>query len=332
MNLHQKIILSVFVLVLLKSTLLQADNTLLYFEAQGVASYRAEQKEFVWYSHHQHETMQKPSLGFDFVRRIRATGRDRGYLAIQARIAFDEHKSSKLEPQLYNAFYNLKIMRSDLWIGHNKTALGLSSYLDNHALLMPDNSMSPLNFDRDWGIGFYTEKQFTDYRVSLTTGSGMPLYVKDNYLVAGRIGIGDLDRDNRNFGFSVAQGQILKTMGYHYMHDKKIHNVLFGGFDTGIRYLNKYLMADLIAGRYDDQTAYASLLRTGINLLPDDRMNLEAQVQLLRTTGSREELFAGGFSYRLTPYLTFRTLFEHNYRLSANNVTMQLYYLRGFVF
>ena len=307
-------------------------NNLLFFEMQGITSYRQQEKEIVWYSHHPHETMQKPSFGLDYLRRFRTAGQDRGYLAIQARLAFDEHEEFKFEPQLYNAYYNFKIMRSDLWIGHNKTALGLSSYLDNHALLIADNSMSSLNFDRDWGIGFNTEKQYTDYRFSLTTGSGMPLYFKNNYLFSARMGIGDLNRDNRNIGFSVAQGKILKTMGYHYMHNKMTHDLLAGGFDAGIRYLNKYLMTDIIAGKYDNNNAYAALIRAGINILPDDRLNLEAQAQLFRTGRNREENLSGGFTYRLTPYLTIRTLLTHETNESSNTLTMQLYYLRGFVF
>ena len=154
MRSYHKILLPLIFLLFALIPLLRGDNNLLYFEIQGVISYRDDPGEFVWYSHHEHETMQKPSLGFDFVRRSRGRGRDSGYLAIQGRLAYDEHKSSRIEPQLYNAYYNFKIVRSDLWVGHNKTALGLSSYLDNHALLMPDNSMSNLNFDRDWGLGF----------------------------------------------------------------------------------------------------------------------------------------------------------------------------------
>ncbi|MCK7470484.1 MAG: hypothetical protein MZU95_06595 [Desulfomicrobium escambiense] len=79
--------------------------------------------------------------------------RDIGVLAVQARLAYDQEGEHKLEPQLYNAYFRLKTKFAGIWIGHSRPALGLSSVLDGHALLLPAPAMLGYGFDRDWGSG-----------------------------------------------------------------------------------------------------------------------------------------------------------------------------------
>jgi hypothetical protein len=319
-------------LLILGITPILADNNLFSLEIQGAGSYRSATDELVWFTHHQHEAMQKPSAGFDYITRFRSAGADRGYLSIQARLSYNEEREWSVEPQLYNAFYNFKIMRSDLRIGHFKTALGISSYFDNHALIMPDNTMTPLNFDRDWGIGFYSEREYFDFYLTFTAGSGMPLYVKDNYFISARAGFWDLERDNVNAGISFASGQILKTMGYEYMHGKMNHEVLLGGFDAHIRYLNTYLLTDMIAGEYHNNEVYALLIRSGINFLQEDRINFEIQTQMIKSGNISNEIYTAGLAYKVNPYITFRTAFSKDFDQPDHILIMQLYYLKGFVF
>ena len=49
---------------------------------------------------------------------------------------------------------------------------------------------------------------------SATTGSGMPVYFRGNYMTAARASYGVLSQDNINLGFSLGYGKTLDTMGY----------------------------------------------------------------------------------------------------------------------
>lgn len=323
-------LLAVIVLSVLTATVF-GDNNLLFIEVQGIAAYHTDE-DLIFYSHHPHDVMQKPSLGVDYISRLRTRTRDWGYFALQARLAYDKYKDYYLEPQLYNAYLNIKLRTYDLWLGHNKPALGLSSYLDNHALLLTDNSMGKLNFDRDWGAGLTLERQRYDFKGSITTGSGMPLYLKDSYLLAGRVGFGDLARDNWTIGISAAYGEVLMSMGYQIMHDKMTHSLLLAGTDFSYRYLNWELKSDLLAGSYHSDLAYTFLARLGHYLLPEDRLALELQNIFEETNGKSSQSYAIQMSYRLTPYTTVRALYEFLNPQDQHKVALQLYYYRGFVF
>ncbi|MDP2173138.1 MAG: hypothetical protein Q8J62_05140 [Candidatus Cloacimonadaceae bacterium] len=309
-----------------------AQNNMLFFEAQGVAGYGTATEEWQFYSHHPHEAMQKPSLGFDYVGRIGGRSKDLGYFAVQARLAYDENESKSIQPQLYNAFFNWKAPIVDIWVGHNKTAIGLSSYLDNHALLLKDNSMSGLNFDRDWGAGINYDGDHFNLSTSATTGSGMPLYVGENRLFAIRGGFGDLVRDNFTIGISGAEGKILKSMGYEVMHNNKKHDLLLGGLDTGFRYLNLELKSDLLYGEYDGERAYAVLKRLSLFLLPEERAALEVQSQFTELKNDANQYFSAGLSYRITPDLTLRSTYTYHYPGEHHTVVLQAYFYKGIVF
>jgi hypothetical protein len=309
-----------------------AQQNIFFYEAQWIGSYRSENEEFVYYSHHQHDAMQKPSLGFDFLSRFRRNQRDFAYVSVQGRLAYEESAKSNLSWQLYNAFINFKIVHSDIWIGHNKTALGLSSFLDNHALLMKDNTMTGLNFDRDWGIGFYRDSEWGNISLSTTTGSGMPFYFKHNYFLVGRFAKGNFLKENYSIGFSVAYGEILKTMGYTFMHDKVTHETKVIGADMILRILNFEIKSDNLYGYYGNKPAYSSLLRIGYSLMSEDQMLVELQSILSDMNGSKEQNYSIGFAYRIHPDFTIRTLVENQYPDNHLSLVLQIYFYKGFIF
>lgn len=130
-----------------------SSNYLFYLEGLGIAGFSFAPKKVIFYSLHQEEAMQKPSLGFDYVQRFSGETGDFAVLAIQARLAINAGGEKKLEPQLYNAFLKYKAKILDIWVGHNRPALGLASYLDSHGLLLQTVAMNGFGFDRDWGVG-----------------------------------------------------------------------------------------------------------------------------------------------------------------------------------
>jgi hypothetical protein len=134
---------------MLLSSFALAKSYLFYLEAQGVAGYSSALKKGILYSLSQEDAMQKPSLGFDYIQRISGETRDYGALALQVRLAYNNEGSKKIELQVYNAYLRYKAGFSDLWIGHNRPAMGLSSTLDSHGLLLPTLAMTGFGFDRE---------------------------------------------------------------------------------------------------------------------------------------------------------------------------------------
>lgn len=319
-------------LVLTLPSMLPAQSHLISLEAQGVAAYTTATDELQYYSHHAHDAMQRPSLGFDYLGRFGGSTRDIGYLAIQARLAYAEEEDSGVQAQLYNAFFNWKAHGVDIWLGHNKPALGLSSYMDNHALMLADNSMSALNFDRDWGVGMLMDRDAFNLRASVSTGSGMPLYVGENHLLALRAGIGDQARDNRTLGLSLSKGKVLRSMGYNVMHNNKLHDVITLGADASLRWLDWDLKADILAGEYDGDRAYAALGRVGWFLLPEDSMLLEAQALAGELKGARAQDYSVGLSWQATSSLSVRGTYTYSEPTANHRVALQLYYLKSFPF
>ena len=145
--------------------------------------------------------MQKPSLGFDYIKRFSGESGDVATFALQGRLAMmvDPKKMRtevKLEPQVYNAYLKVKTPGPYVWVGHNRPAFGLSSYFDSHALLLRTLAIQGFGYDRDWGVGLYKDFSWGDIAATATTGSGMPIYFRGNYMTAARASYGVLSRDN----------------------------------------------------------------------------------------------------------------------------------------
>jgi hypothetical protein len=80
-----------------------AQSSLFYLEIQAVGSTLPRQVSSALF-HHEHDAMQKPSVGFDYLYRFGSQSRDLGYLSLQSRLAYDEYYDSKLKLRSYNAF------------------------------------------------------------------------------------------------------------------------------------------------------------------------------------------------------------------------------------
>ena len=65
----------------------QAADHLLYFEAQGIAGYSSELNKAIFYSQNPDAEMQKPSLGFDYIKRFSGESGDVATFALQGRLA-----------------------------------------------------------------------------------------------------------------------------------------------------------------------------------------------------------------------------------------------------
>jgi hypothetical protein len=303
---------------------LRAQGTLFYLELQAVGAYSTASDAVEWFSLMPDDVMQKPSLGFDFIHRFSGKSRDIGLLAVQARLAYDEEGEHALQPQLYNAYFRLKTKPVNIWMGHSRPALGLSSVLDSHALLLPAPAMLGYGFDRDWGVGLEKDLSWGGAAVSLTTGSGMPLYFKGNYLAAARVFKGVLARDNYSAGLSLSYGHILDTMGYTLV-DPEPFAWSSVGLDATYVWRNLENRAELAFAKRAGDVTFLFFWRAGLSLLDEGRLKVEVQPYLVTSGEELEYALASGLTYLLNADLAGRFMVYYDHERRDVRFAVQIY-------
>jgi hypothetical protein len=308
-----------------------AQSSLFYLEAQGVAGYSTAQNKWIFSSLHPDHVMQKPSLGFDYLKRFSGERGDFAILSIQARLAWDGEDKRALEPQIYNAYLKFKFPAFDLWVGHNRPAFGLSSVFDNHSLILPTLVMNGFGFDRDWGIGLGRDISGGSWGISLTAGSGMPLRFEGNSLLSGRFSFGVLSTDNWNVGLSASYGKALETMGYEIMSPDPMPFRLAGVDVTSLwnRLENRL---ETVVGRKSGKNTWAIFWRLGVNWLDENRLKWEVQPVLLSEGGATRLELGTGLSYLATVDLTLRTMLTYNREERDTRIVFQAYYYKRILF
>lgn len=297
-------------ILLLSPYLAHAQGSLFYIEAQAVGGYSSAARDAIYYSMSPEEVMQKPGVGFDWLQRLSGEKGDFGVIGVQARLAYNHEPDRELQLQLYNAWFKYKAGFADLWIGHERPALGLSSYFDTHGLLLPTLAMMGWGFDRDWGAGFSRDLSWGNIAGSFTAGSGMPLHFKGNYLASARIAKGVLARDNYNLGLSAAWGDALETMGYELMsHDPAPFRM--ASIDLACLWTRYEYRFEIMAGRRMEEPAYAFFWRFTVNLLEENRLRLEAQPIIWRESGITSFTLSAGVSYQATADLALRAMYQY---------------------
>jgi hypothetical protein len=304
------------------------DSHLLYLEAQGIAGYSSFLNKPVFYSMNPDAEMQKPSLGFDYLQRFSGERGDWGSLALQGRLALVvDDGIERVEPQVYNAWFKMKTPVTDAWIGHNRPALGLGSYFDSHALILRTLPIQGFGYDRDWGVGLYRDFSKINVQMSATTGSGMPIYFKGNYMLAARVAYGVLNDDNYTVGCSIGQGRTLDTMGYKLREPDPLDMGIFGA-DFALLWNNLEHRFDLLSGKWLGANTTAVMYRLGFLLDPEGRLKIEGQPTYWTSDGEEGGDWLGSLcvSWRVTADLTLRTMYEYNHSDGDQRVIMQLYY------
>jgi len=313
-------------LLFLTGTAHAADH-LLYFEAQGIIGYSSEVRKPIYYSMNQDAEMQKPSVGFDYLKRFSGESGDWATFALQGRLALTkgDDDSYKAQPQVYNAYFKVRTPGPYIWIGHNRPAFGLSSYFDSHGLLLRTLAIQGFGYDRDWGIGLYRDFSWGDISASVTTGSGMPIYLKGNYMTAARVSYGVLSQDNFNAGFSLGYGQTLDTMGYK-LRDPEPGQMSLAGADLTVLRNNFEHRFDLLAGKWLGNDTYALFYRFGVNLFPEGQLKIEAQPTYWKTGDEKNYQLSLCLSSLVTSNLTVRLDYTYDHNARDNRGLMQLYY------
>jgi hypothetical protein len=315
--------------ILFLSDTARAADHLLYFEAQEVFGYSSALDKTIPYSMNPEAEMQKPSVGFDYLKRFSGESGDVASFALQYRLAVTQIEGGgyKSEPQIYNAYLKVKTPVSYVWVGHNRPAFGLGSYFDSHGLLLRTLAIQGFGYDRDWGVGAYKDFSWGDVAATVTTGSGMPARVTgENSMTAARISYGVLSRDNWNLGFSVGTGRTLDTMGYT-VRDSEPRRMELAGADLAVLRDNLEHRFDALAGKWLDQDTYAFFYRFGVNLSEENRVKIE-QPTYWKFGEERNYQLALCLSVLVTSDLTLRTAYVYDDITNDNRFLLQLYYYK----
>lgn len=310
---------------------LAAADHLFFIEAQGIAGYSFRAKEIQYFSQFDLETMQKPSLGFDYLQRISSTKRDIAVISVQTRLALDVQEKTKPELQIYNAFLKFKTRLFDLWIGHNRPHFGLASRFDQHAHLLQPLVMNGFGFDRDWGIGVERQTTDGDVGISLTTGSGMALRLRGGWLLAGRLAKGILENDNVNVGLSFGAGKILDVMGNNLLSEKP-RSIRMAELDMTWVLNNwenrfEFALGDRLFG-----PMAAALWRLGLGLLDENRLKLEVQPALFWENNRNNFQLSTGVTLLADADWTFRAMYLYDRRSRDSRLVFQVYFYKGLNF
>jgi hypothetical protein len=306
-----------------------AASGLLYFEAQGVAGYSTKD-DVIYRSAHSDDVMQKNSIGLDYIQKFSGATTDWATLYLQGRLVYNNDHSAmasneKVQAQLYNAYLKVKTPVANVWGGHNKPAFGLASYLDNHADLLQPLPMYGFGFERDWGIGINRDFQNGDWALALTTGSGMAVRTRGNWLLTSRASWGVLSFDNYNVGFSFMGGEMLDVMGYELMGSEP-SQVAVAGMDFAFNHDEFEHKAELDVGSMADELALAGFYRFSINFLEEQRLKLEAQYVGTNREKRSNNFLGVGAGYRISSDLTARLMHEWNYLTTEKRFVVQLYW------
>ncbi|MCX8159908.1 MAG: hypothetical protein N3G18_03125 [Candidatus Saccharicenans sp.] len=305
-------------------------SALFFFELQAVAAFNFKLDSLEYFSYLPHHPMQKNGLGLETLVRFYRHKADLGFLSLQGRVVYDGESDRPFRLQLYNAFLRIKTPAAEIWTGHSKPALGLNYGLDNHALLLPDATMLGHNLDRDWGIGLHRDFRRGDAALSLTTGSGLSLKFRRNYLLSGRLSYGVLSRDNYNLGLSLFTGRVLEEMEAETSTDNPVP---WSGvsLDASYLWLNWESRLEINLGRRAGQPWHLVLLRQGLNLLEEGRLKLEAQLGFWQHGSGWNYLVGPGITYRLNSDLALRAMFLHDSQANSSRLALQIYYYHSLI-
>ena len=304
-----------------------AQSSLFYLEAQGVAGYSSALEKAIYYSMAPGDPMQKPSVGFDYIQRLSGAARDYGNVALQLRLAYNQDSDRDVELQVFNAYLRYKAGVANIWIGHDRPALGLSSYFDTHGLLLPTLAMMGYGFDRDWGMGLARDFDWGGLALSATTGSGMRIDFEGNYLAAARISKGVLEQENYTIGLSGAYGDILETMGYDLLSPEPV-SFHMGAVDLAYVWARYENRIEFMAGERANESSYAVSWRFGLNLLAESRLKLEAEPMVTKLMGDSSFMLSAGVSYQVTADLAVRSMYQYIDETDDNRILAQVYYYR----
>ena len=313
----RRILLS-FLLLLALSLASRAGSYLFYGEIQGIGGYSSAEHKGILHSGMKHDSMQKNSVGFDFIKTHSFLS-----LSLQFRLAYDDNKKH-LQPQIYNAYAKLSLPVGRVWLGHNRPAFGLNSYWDLHADLLGGLTMYGIGQELDWGLGYEKDTSWGDIRTALTLGSSMDARTQGNWAWSGRISYGILNQQNWNTGLSVWAGKPLEMMGYHVVNTHT-QNTFLVGWDGALNCLNTEQKAQISVGKLYGEHTTSLLYRMTLGLDSEQRWQAALQSIIFHLPSQTQFIFGPQLSYQASQTVTLSSAYQSNTHTNDHRVLGQIY-------
>lgn len=262
--------------------------------------------------------MLKNSIGSEYFRKFSNEYGDYMTLNLQTRLIY-EPSENNWGFEVHNAWleYNIKL-GNKLRIGHFDPFYGLEPLLDTHGTILQTIAHENIGFKSDWGVGFRSFLKNFDYEIALQLGSGMRIKSRGNFLITQRVG--NSQRNNPNYGFSILFGKVLVD---EEMHNNTNTAKIFKkrvGLDSQYQIRSILLKTELDYGKNDSDNVYGLFLEADYPIF----QSLESQIQW-QTWSEKENVLSLGLAYKILPELTFRTAYTHSFS-NEKQIFIQIYF------
>lgn len=281
------------------------------------------------------------SIGFEYFQTFSDEYGDFLTTDLQARISYDSKGNSEeaWAVEIHNAWieHPLELGKS-IRLGHFDPAFGLEPVLDTHGTLLQTLASKNIGFKKDWGIGYRGLLADYDYEIAGQLGSGMGIRRKDgSFLLSGRISTPQ--GTDSQFGISFLYGRTLqskqsRTIPVPELVTGKSVRKKRIGFDVQ-RPVGPFGFKGEIAAGQDDGTTVAGALAELDYTVPDlQSLKIKLQGTCWSTDWDRKKArdvnLAPVIEYNVTPSLTMRLGYFHDFEVSSGNedrvFLLQLYY------
>jgi len=258
------------------------------------------------------------------------------------RIGTGDPERDALDLEIHNAYAKFKLLygRADIWVGHYEPAFGQEPQMDTYSNLLQTMDMKNIGFKMDWGTGIRGVFTGWDYHLTATLGSGMGMHFKGNYLLSGRIGLGETALTDYNLGLSVLYGDVVDTTDGRKLRSNNLTTKKRIGIDATYLYRSFDIKGEVDYGMDNEKSVrYAhDVAGTWVQvsyILPEyQRLHIEAQQEnwfYNLSEGERyDSTITAGLSYKLNGAIRLRIYYARDLYmtsgLSDQRIMAQYYY------
>ena len=257
-------------------------------------------------------------------------------------IGTGDPETDALDLELHNAYAKFKLLygRADIWVGHYEPAFGQEPQMDTYSNLLQTMDMKNIGFKMDWGTGIRGVFTGWDYHLTATLGSGMGMHFKGNYLLSGRIGLGETALTDYNLGLSVLYGDVVDTTDGRKLRSNNLTTKKRIGIDATYLYRSFDIKGEVDYGMDNEKSVrYAhDVAGTWVQvsyILPEyQRLHIEAQQENWFYNLSERERYdstiTAGLSYKLNGAIRLRIYYARDIYMASGlldqSIMAQYYY------
>lgn len=247
----------------------------------------------------------------------------------------DPEKDS-IDIEAHNAYGRFKLLygKADIWVGHYEPAFGQEPQMDTYSTHLQTIAMKNIGFKMDWGAGVRGVFTGWDYHLTSTLGSGMGIYFKGNYLLAGRLGFGETALTDYNLGLSALYGNVVNTSAGRRLVSEDLTVKKRIGVDAAYLYRSFDIKGEVDYGTDSDKNIMGTWLRVSYILPEYQKLHVEVQqenwVYNLSENEGYDSTITTGLSYKLNGAIHLRLYYARDLHLNSgsldNRIMVQYYY------